>query len=1615
MFDTKNRALQVEKINGYFQAIERKLPMAIGYGNKLTCALFDCFTKKTQDKRTYNEKQKALMKLISSKYDNLIEIFDGDGYKALEFFFEEKASVFQKMWIRSFDYSYQDGYLRRPFRTKIGIEPYFDKNMGLFVDYVRMTALEINPIDFFNNPFTDDPYIYSFSNSAAMSGLLSYEIDNGNKEIRELMKTTINENTGNLCATIILAIVKSNSGWAHELLGNLLLTAKLQEGLRQTIVEAMDGGNTHTFIYLLKLIIDNNLERFSSVIRAFDVWTGLPVSAEKPATVRYYLNFIYSCVTAGKIDVCSNKDNPLECYLALLCKGFFEVEDGIKAAQLLINDAVPAKRAVAYYWLSQLQIPHIQLTIAWNHIDETDPFVLAFMLSNMFPTESTSLDYKKLFYDLKSVLLKLPIKKTKYSFPGMPALQAELSYDNALRCMNRCAELSLDTQQYDTLCDYVDKMSADLRYSFITLFVKNSTTAKQRKTILMLASDKSSYVRKSALEALQSFQLTREEYLSLEVMLRFKTEDLRKNIMSLLLSQKPDDCLDTVSRLMRSEEPNCQLAATQFVREMKTHKEFQSVIAKAESLTSKEAESRTASTEIPQTAENGMGLYRTTDITAICDPEVLTGIQLKDAFPDFTDLLTKIKQLSSLVEKNRNFEYEIENWDSAKISVIFGTVDYLRPVYGTEKKAAYAYPLAEVFVPAIESLFPELELDKTIFAISLTPECNMHSDFDKTTEKLYGICNLTTSLNEISAVPYFRSHIRPYLEAVYYHPEKEYSFDFYYRIANKVYHSIQASYMKNIIKDAETVRVYMRNSDEFAYREWYGAKQAVSFWMFRLLRTSYNDEQFKKCFALELAYTKALVYKTDMYLPLEHLARAYDLKILNTSDVMFFFTQPGLSQLMHSSTGKEEHILKIQKRYPKFFDIVTVIVDHIISIETLRGELPSSLSAAAGKIGHCYGIKHFVNIICAMEKRNYVRGYNFAGQNSTKGETLSYLMKNLYPAENDNAAMLNMLLCNQKVKPQQLIDAAMYAPQWLGIVENHLKIPGLKKMGVYFHAHLNEFFDGEKQAMVARYSSISPNDFKSGAFDLDWFKSAYEEIGESHFKMVYTAAKYIAGGNLHNRSRLFSDAALGRLDKDGMKSRAAEKRNRDCLLAYTLIPIANDADSLERYLYLEQFKKESKQYGALRQQSESRACVIGIDNLARNAGYTDANRFIWQMETKKLEDIIKWFSPITLEDITLQVAVNEDGFASLVAEKENKKLASIPAKYKKNALVIEGSAVVKSLREQFKRAKITFENAMVNRDAFLASELDLLMTNPVLAPILGKILFFTENAIGFWSNGAVINVNGERTTVSEPIMMAHPYDFLRYGQWAEWQLYFCQNQIKQPFKQVFREYYAPTQDELAEKTISRRYAGHQIMPKKAAALASSRGWYATEGMFKVFYKENIMVEVFSGFTWFSPADIEPPVIENVRFIDNKTGMPYEIEKLPSVLFSETMRDIDLIVSVAHFGGIDPEASLSTIDMRKALFVALLPLLKLDNVKVEGTHALIKGQFGEYSVHLGSGVAHMQAKGMIPIVPVHSGQRGRIFLPFADDDPKTAEIISKIVLLAEDNKMKDPNILKFIRG
>ena len=232
---------------------------------------------------------------------------------------------------------------------------------------------------------------------------------------------------------------------------------------------------------------------------------------------------------------------------------------------------------------------------------------------------------------------------------------------------------------------------------------------------------------------------------------------------------------------------------------------------------------------------------------------------------------------------------------------------------------------------------------------------------------------------------------------------------------------------------------------------------------------------------------------------------------------------------------------------------------------------------------------------------------------------------------------------------------------------------------------------------------------------------------------------------------------------------------------------------------------------------------------------------------------------------------------------------------------------------------------------------------------------------------------------------------------------------------MFRELYVPTPEEV-EATQSRRYAGNQIQPQKTVAVLKGRRWVADyeDGLQKIYYKENIIATIYAMADWFSPADIEAPTLEYVCFHNRKDYKLMKISEIPPVIFSEVMRDVDLAVSIAHAGSVDPETSHSTIEMRSVLVELTMPLFHFKNVTIKGSFAHIEGKLGKYNIHLGSGVIHQEGGAQIAVLPVHSQNRGRLFLPFVDEDPKTAEILTKIIFFAEDDKIKDPSILNQIK-
>ncbi|MCL2326580.1 MAG: hypothetical protein FWC40_08825, partial [Proteobacteria bacterium] len=113
--------------------------------------------------------------------------------------------------------------------------------------------------------------------STLLSEFLAMEINEGNAAVIGFVRNAClaDNNVQVLTHAILLSVVKCSHVDLHRLLGDLLLAAKLQEGLRQSILENADMGSVDVLRMLMQIVHDNDLLRFSAALRALGTWMGL--------------------------------------------------------------------------------------------------------------------------------------------------------------------------------------------------------------------------------------------------------------------------------------------------------------------------------------------------------------------------------------------------------------------------------------------------------------------------------------------------------------------------------------------------------------------------------------------------------------------------------------------------------------------------------------------------------------------------------------------------------------------------------------------------------------------------------------------------------------------------------------------------------------------------------------------------------------------------------------------------------------------------------------------------------------------------------------------------------------------------------------------------------------------------------------------------------------------------------------------------------------------------------------------------------------------------------------------------------------------------------------------
>ena len=273
----------------------------------------------------------------------------------------------------------------------------------------------------------------------------------------------------------------------------------------------------------------------------------------------------------------------------------------------------------------------------------------------------------------------------------------------------------------------------------------------------------------------------------------------------------------------------------------------------------------------------------------------------------------------------------------------------------------------------------------------------------------------------------------------------------------------------------------------------------------------------------------------------------------------------------------------------------------------------------------------------------------------------------------------------------------------------------------------------------------------------------------------------------------------------------------------------------------------------------------------------------------------------------------------------------------------------------------------------------------------------------------------------------------------QWRTWLEKHQIRQPFKQAYREIYLLTDAERNTENYSNRFAAHILRQHQFAALCKIRNWqYKLKGQWAndsiptiTIPAWDMIAEFWVEIDWEGEATekgaFQLIFTDQVRFY--KDDEQLEMDDVPAIVFSEIMRDVDLFVGVTSIGN-DPgwqdnntehndywrnysfsELSASA-KVRKTALEKLIPRLKIaSKCHFEDRFLIVKGSRRTYKIHLGSGNILMEPNDQyLCIVPNRKDQKlDKLFLPF-EGDQLLSIIVSKALLLAADQQIKDPVIL-----
>jgi hypothetical protein len=303
------------------------------------------------------------------------------------------------------------------------------------------------------------------------------------------------------------------------------------------------------------------------------------------------------------------------------------------------------------------------------------------------------------------------------------------------------------------------------------------------------------------------------------------------------------------------------------------------------------------------------------------------------------------------------------------------------------------------------------------------------------------------------------------------------------------------------------------------------------------------------------------------------------------------------------------------------------------------------------------------------------------------------------------------------------------------------------------------------------------------------------------------------------------------------------------------------------------------------------------------------------------------------------------------------------------------------------------------------------------------------------------------------VLLLHPA-LASPGELAQLRQLAVRRGIIQPVRQLWRETYRLTGSERQNGVASDRDAGHILRFQQAYGLGRRRGWavgflsgawdggdsatarkaYPAAGLRASWAITDegssggdVAVDLcLTGLVSFSP-------------LEDKAGAPVPLADLPPEVFSEAMRDLDLIVSVTtvatdplwlerHCGhpGLDrywdavTRDGLGQLRAHRHQMLTALPATPGDRFELTSTDLIVKGSLATYRIDLATANVRLDRTGKSLSFGARptTGNPGQYQIPgllALDDDAILHRILIHAAILADDDQLASRDLLKQIRG